>query len=73
MKQPTFPFTDLDCMFLLAVMLMAHRHNPFMLRQVAKQQIKNVPRKYRAAFAMVGMSKHPAAVIQLALDEYEVR
>lgn len=70
MKQPKFPANELDCLFLLGVMLMAHRHNPYKLRQVAKHQVKNVPRSTRPAFALIGLSKNPAAVIQSAIDNF---
>lgn len=69
-KQPKFPANELDCLFLLAVMLMSHRNNPAKLRQVAKQQVKNVPRSVRPAFAMIGLSKNPAAVIQSAIENF---
>ncbi|ATW57851.1 hypothetical protein CNR33_00005 [Pseudomonas phage tabernarius] len=70
MKQPTFPANELDCLFLLAVMLMSHRNNPAKLRHVAKLQVKNVPRSTRPAFAMIALSKNPAAVIQSAIENF---
>lgn len=69
-KEPKFPANELDCLFLMAVMMISTPNQPNHLRMVAKQQVKKVPRSVRPAFALIGLSKNPHAVIQSAIDNF---